>query len=485
MQDQTRLKSRFIKSVLAFSFSHTFGRIVNGLAFLILLTKLPPEEIGLVSMAAVFATILSAASEIGFEAALIQAPSLTRRQKTGVFWIGLGLAGAAYVAVFLTAPIISQFYQEPQLESLIRIYLLVLFLNAIKIVPYSMLVRELKFGRISLIESGSLLVASVLMVFLAFRGWGAWSLVIAELARMFCLLIGSQIGSFFVPGIRFSLSEVFPLIRFGFFATMSRILYNFYTNIDYLIVGKFFGSAAVGIYTVAYRVVFDTLKAGTGMINKVAYPTFTKLQKDLIRLRRYFFSIARMNLSVMGLFLVLAAFFADWVMLTLGYEKWMAAIPIIRLFCIIGWLRCIVPLIPQLLNALGRSQLNFYYSALCAVVMPPAFFLGARISLSGVVYAWLLIYPLVASLLLYYAVKYLALSVREFMVEFISSLKILVVVIPAILLVRILFSRIVIGPEFIFLLAALLVSLAIGIFCIFIFDKQVADEFLSRLRKRG
>ena len=78
---QDRLKSRFIKSVLAFSLSHTFGRIVNGLAFLILLKKLSPSEIGLVSIAAVFVVILSAASEIGFEAALIQAQTITKRHK--------------------------------------------------------------------------------------------------------------------------------------------------------------------------------------------------------------------------------------------------------------------------------------------------------------------------------------------------------------------------------------------------------------------
>ena len=482
---QDRLKSRFIKSVLAFSFSHTFGRLINGLAFLILLKKLSPSEIGLVSIAAVFVTILSAASEIGFEAALIQAPTITKRQKNGVFWIGLGLAGIAYAAVFWAAPFIAQFYQEPYLESLIRVYLLVLFAGAWKIVPYSLLVRDLKFGKISVIESGSMLISSVLMIFLAYRGMGVWSLVIAELVRMLCLLIGSQIGSPFMPGLQFSFKEVYPLIRFGFFATASRILYNLYTNIDYLIVGKFFGTAAVGIYTVAYRLVFDTLKAGTGMINKVAYPTFAKLQNDLIRLRRYFFSIARMNLSVLGLFLILAAFFSDWAMLSLGYEKWIAAVPIIRIFCIIGFLRCVAPLIPQLLNALGHFKLNFYYSTLCVMVMPPVFYIGAQISLLGVVYAWLIIYPLVALLLLYFALRYLELPIRTFMTEFTSSMKTFLVSIPTVFLIRVSFKKIVFGPETFFLLAALLISLAVGIFSIVFFDKKMADELLSRFKKKN
>jgi len=478
---QDRLKSTFIKSLLAFAFSQTFARIVNALAFIILLKILSPSEIGLVSIAAVFVTILSAAAELGFEAALVQAPDLSQRQKTGVFWIGLGLAGAAYMIVFFAAPVIAGFYQEPYLTSLIRVYLLILFVNALKIVPYSQLVRELKFGKISVIESLSMLAASILMIILAYHGFGAWSLVYAELARTFCILFGSELYAFFMPRLRFSLSEVAPLIRFGFFATASRILYNLYTNIDYLIVGKFFGTAVVGIYTLAYRLVFDTVKAGTGIINKVAYPTFAKLQKDPSRLQRYFFSIARMNLAVLGLFLIIAAVFSDWIMLSLGYEKWLAAVPIIRIFCIIGLLRCVIPLIPQLLNALGHSKLNFYYSALCAAVMPLVFYMGAQISLYSMVYAWILFYPMVASLLVYFAQKYLQLSVRDFWAEFHSSFKILLPTSPAVFLVRILFDRIDLGSRSLMLAAALLISISLGFLSIFFYDKKIAAEVTSRI----
>lgn len=481
---QDRLKTTFIKSVLAFALSSTFGRIINALAFIFLLKLLSPSEIGLVSIAAVFVTILSAAAELGFEAALVQAPSLSRRQQSGVFWLGLGLAGAAYLIVFLLAPVIAGFYQEPFLTALLRVYLLVLFINAFRIVPYSSLIRELKFGKISVLESLSLLIASLVMIFLAYRGWGAWSLVYAELARTGCLLIGSQVSAFFLPGMRFSLAETAPLIRFGFFATASRILYNLYTNSDYLIVGKFFGTASVGIYTLAYRLVFDTVKAGTGVINKVAYPTFAKLQDHSERLRRYFFSIARLNLAVLGLFLIVAAVFSDRIMQVLGYDKWLAAVPIIRMFCIIGLLRCVTPLIPQLLNALGHSKLNFYYSALCASVMPLAFYLGAQISLYGVVYAWLLIYPLVILLLIYFAQKYLRLSGRQFLTEFISSIKILLVSLAAVSLVRILFDRMSLGSKPFTLAVALVTSLAFGLLSIFFFDKKISAELRTRFRRR-
>ncbi|MBN1272210.1 MAG: lipopolysaccharide biosynthesis protein [Candidatus Aminicenantes bacterium] len=458
---------------------------MNGLALILLLKKLSPREIGLVSIAAVFVTVLGAVSEVGFEAALIQAETISKNQKNGVFWIGLFLSGLAFLSVFSAAPFIAHFYREPSLSPLLRVYLLVLFANALKIIPYSQMVRRLEFGKISVIESVSMVVSSVLMIFLAFKGMGAWSLVIAEITRVTGLFIGSQAGSFFVPGIKFSVKEVAPLFRFGFFATMSRIFYNLYINADYLIVGKFFGTAAVGIYTVAYRLVFDTLKAGTGVINKVAYPTFARLQKNLLRLKRAFFSIARMNLAGFGLFLVITALYSDWVMLVLGYEKWLPAVPIIRLFCIIGLLRCVIPLIPQLLNALGHSKLNFYYSALCAAVLPAAFFAGAQISIYGVVGAWLVFYPLVALQLFFFALKHLSLSWREFAGEFISSSKILLMTIPAVFLCRIFFKHVGDGWKILALAVSLLLSITVGMCCVFLFDKQIAKEFTRKIRKKG
>jgi teichuronic acid exporter len=491
------LKQKFIKSILYFSSSQAIGRIVHSLAFVVILKILSPTEIGLVSIAAVFITILSAISEVGLGVALVQAPKITERQKSGVFWTGVMLATISYAAVFSVAPVIARYYKEPYLESLIRVYMLVLIVNALKLVPYSLLVRDLKFGKISMIESASMVISSILMVVLALRGFGSWSLVLGELGRVICLLIGTQISMLCIPGVKFSFRDISPLLRFGSFATGSRILYNFYTNIDYLIVGKFFGISTVGIYTLAYRLVFDPLKAWTGMINQVAYPTFSKLQTAILRLRRYFFSTARMNLSVLGLFLVIVALFSDWVIISLGYEKWVSAVPMIRMFCIIGFLRCIFPLIPQLLNALGHSNLNLRYSALCAVSMPFAFYIGAQISIYGVVMAWIIVYPLMAALLIYYALKFLELSLGRFVSEFISSIKILLVFIPASFLVRMLFTRIISGisldlsifhyqlsPELLSVIIAVLISLILGIFCIIVFDKKAADAFLNTLRRK-
>ncbi len=492
------LKTRFVKSVLAFSSSQTLGRIVHSLAYVVLLKKLTPGEIGLVSMAAVFIAILGAVSEAGLGAALIQTPTLTDRQKTGVFWLGVMLAAFSYAALFSAAPWIARYFREPHLESLLRIYLLVLFANALKSVPYSLAVRDLKFGRISLVETASMLISSLLMVGLAFRGFGSWSLVYGELGRVICLFLGIQVSMSYVPGIRFSFRDISPLLRFGSFATGSRILYNFYTNIDYLMVGKFFGATAVGLYTLAYRLVFDPLKAGTGMINQVAYPTFAKLQRDLPRLRRYFFSMARMNLAVLGSFLVIAALFSDWIMLTLGYEEWIPAVPLIRCFCVIGFLRCVSPLIPQLLNALGHSKLNLTYSALCVAVMPLAFYAGARISLLGVAWAWIIVYPLVVSLLFYYALKFLELPIGKFVKEFVSSAKILLVFVPTALAVRWVFDGVISGilpdlsmaglrldAEFLGMLAAVLISTALGIIFLFIFDKPIVDELMKALKRKA
>ena len=141
--------------------------------------------------------------------------------------------------------------------------------------------------------------------------------------------------------------------------------------------------------------------------------------------------------------------------------------------------------------------MNLRYSALCALTMPLAFYIGAQISILGVVWAWIILYPLIASLLIYYALKFLDLSLGSFVREFMSSMKILLVFISSAFVVRVFFAKLITGisldfsifhyqfsPEFLSVFMAVLISFVLGIFCIIVFDKQAAHEILNALKRK-
>jgi O-antigen/teichoic acid export membrane protein len=391
------------------------SRGANAVALLVVFKLIAPADFGVASIVLAFYGVVQSVSELGLGAALVQAEGITRRQRHTLFWLSFGLALCVYAVVFTAAPWVAHFYENAALTPLLRVHGLVVLVIALGFVSRSRLVRDLSFGRLAIADNASLLLSAGLMVGLAYYGYGPWAIIGGELGNRAGQFIFYQLFAPYVPGRGAPFREVRGLVRFGFYATGSRLLYNLYVNADYLIVGKVFGEAAVGIYTLAYRVVADPVKALMSIINDVAFPSFSRLQQEPERLRRYFFAIARVSLSLVGTALIGIAVYAGWAFRAGGYEEWLGAIPLIYVLGGLGLIRCVSPLVPQLLNAVGRSDRNFAYSLVQSIVMPVAFVIGAQYGLMGVAWAWVLGYPLVVLLLFAFGARALALPLPTFL----------------------------------------------------------------------
>lgn len=205
-------------------------------------------------------------------------------------------------------------------------------------------------------------------------------------------------------------------------------MYNLYSNADYLIVGKVFGTYSVGIYTLAYRIVSDTVKLLTSNLNEVAYPAFSRLQAQVKRLRLYFFTLARGSMQLNSIVLILIALFIDEVLLAINFTEWLDAVPLIQLLTLSAVLRTVSPLVPQLLNAVGQARLNFFYSLSNSIIMPIAFYIGAQFSLLGVGWSWVIGYPIVVLLLFAFGSKFLEISLISFIRKAFSGFWVLLLV---------------------------------------------------------
>lgn len=405
--DDSSFSWQVIRSLLYSGLGTTISKALNVVALLVVLKLISTAAFGVASIVLALFTILRAVTELGLGKAIVQAKEISREEIDALFWISLAIATSFYLLLVAGAPVIAWFYGESQLTSLIRVFGLTIVLFPFYFVPKNLLTKEMKFGQIVFAENASLLASAVLMVALAYYGFGAWSIILGELA--------TRVGRFFLfhvfrpylPGFHFDWEEVKPLVSFGLYATGSRLLYNFYINADYLIVGKVFGAEAVGIYTLAYRIISDPVNTLAGTINDVTYPAFSKLQNQLERLRTYFYTIARASLAMIGLVLVIVAVYAGDLLVVGGYEKYLDAVPLIHVFALIGVLRCVSPIVPQLLNAMGQARLNFYYSLSNSILMPIAFLIGAQFSLMGMAWAWVIGYPIVVLLLFYFGARVL------------------------------------------------------------------------------
>ena len=425
---------RVASSVLVSAIGNAIGKGTAAIALFVMLGFMSSEELGTGQLVLSFLVIARAFTEASLGVALVQVRDATRDQIDSLFWLSLGITTGAYLLIAgAIAPLLAAAYPDfPDLASLVRVASLSFILFSLFFVSRSLMERDLQFGRLVATENGSLVVGSVVGIWLASSGYGAWSFVWMELAARGTQAVSTVAARFYRPRLHYSFAEIRGMFRFSLYASGSRILYNLYTYADYFVVARVFGKAATGIYTFAYRVVADPVKQLAMAINQVAYPAFARLQDDPQRLRRYFFAIARVSLSLIGSVLAVVVLFLPATLDALSnsaldeYGQYRAALPLVWTFAAVGLIQAVAPLIPQLLNAVGLSRLNFLYSLTCAVVLPVGFVIGAKYGLAGVATAWAIGYPLVVLVLLYFGAQAMGLPAWHMAKTFLG----LVVVIP-------------------------------------------------------
>jgi O-antigen/teichoic acid export membrane protein len=422
---------RVAGSFLYSGVGNAISKVINAGALLYTLKLVTPEDLGLASIVLAILAILSAVTELGLGVALVQAEKPTRDQTDSLFWLSLVVSGGFYLLLFAAAPLVTWFYDEARLTSLLRVQSLTILIFSLYFVSRTRMERDLQFGRLAIVDNLALLFASATMVVLAYKGCGVWAFIIAELAQRTSQGILYQFCRPFVPRLRFNFSEIRNMVGFGLYASGSRLLYNFYINVDYLIVGKVFSGEILGIYTLAYRVVSDPVRALATIVNQVAYPAFARLQSQMDRLRKYFFTVARMSMTLIGNVLLVVVIFFEPILRLLDYHQWMGAVPLVYVFAALGVIRSVAPLVPQLLNAVGRARQNFFYSLACSMLMPIAFLVGSRFGVTGVAVGWLIAYPIVVTILFHFGARAVEMEFFAFLPRIFAGL---VVVVPVALI---------------------------------------------------
>ena len=253
VNNKVSFSTRVIRSFLYSGVGNTITKLINVVGLFFVLKLISPDEFGIASIVIAIFAIIQAFTEMGLGASIVQAEKLSKRELSSLFWISIGITTIIYSFIFFTAPLAANFYEQSSLKSLIRINGIVVVIFTFYFISYNMLKREMKFKEIAIIDNVSLLVSSIIMVALAYFNFGAWSIIIAEISYRFGQLMYTQYFYPFWPKLEFNWNEIQPKVEFGLYATGSRLLYNLYSNADYLIVGKIFGSTSVGIYSFAYN----------------------------------------------------------------------------------------------------------------------------------------------------------------------------------------------------------------------------------------
>lgn len=351
------LKKQAVSGMI-WTYSQQFGsQILTFIVSIILARVLMPEEFGLIGMLAIFIGIGTTLFDGGLTNSLIRCNDLDEEDYATVFYFNFGCSIIIYVLLFFCAPFIAQFYKQPILTSITRVYGLTFIISAFGTVQNTILTKELQFKKQTIITFPAILISGALGVGLAYMGFGVWSLVYSALANSFLISLFLWLSSGWYPKLLFNKVKFHKHFHYGYKLTLSGILDIIFTNIYQIVIGKFYSVALVGYYTRANSLMMLPVGNISGALNKVIFPVFSKVQNDIPRLRKVYKQVMQLVLFIITPLMVILIVLAKPLTIFLFTEKWLAMVPILQIICISGVLYPIHLYNLIVLQVKGRSDL--------------------------------------------------------------------------------------------------------------------------------
>jgi len=353
----TSLKSIATKGIIwsaVDKFAVQFGQFVVSI---LLARILMPEDFGLIGMLTIFIVLSQTFIESGLGIGLIQRQDSTDIDFSTVFVFNLGVSSCFYLLLFFTSPLISTFFNQPQLTDLIRVLGLNLLIIALAIVQRTKLTIAIDFKSIAKSNVIGMVVGGVFGVIAARNGYGVWALVIQTLLGSLATSVSLWVFSNWSPSFAFSKKSFKLLFGYGSKLLIAGLYAQILNNVYNICLGKFYPTASLGYYTKAKS--FADLSAGTvvSVIQQVTFPILTSVQDDRAKLVSIYSRLIRMSAFFIIPLMTLIALLAKPIVILLLTEKWVSLIPLLQWMVFARIFFPMSALNMNLLNAVGRSDL--------------------------------------------------------------------------------------------------------------------------------
>jgi O-antigen/teichoic acid export membrane protein len=392
------------------------GKQVGSILALFFLARLlDPKDFGLVSLAWVFLYFILQIQETGLGSALIYRRKDVEAAAASVLLYAPFLSLVGYIVVFAVAPLAGHFFHASNLVGVLRVMALVLVFRGLGIVPGAILERRLDFRSRTIAETAATFVQIGVMLGLAVAGLGVWSLVLGTVVGE-----GTQSALYWLlapwrPSLRRSSRKILlELIRYGRFIGATNILNVVGNTIDNVVVGRLLGTAVVGLYSVAFRLANFPNSVIGYVVGRTMFSVYSMLQDDLDALRHaYVRNLQRIALLALPASVGLAIAAKPVVAALLG-EKWLGAVPALRILAVYGGIKPFGGVSAEALKGLGKPHVNLVLEMVyLAVVFPALLLLTPGFGLRGAATAMLIAVTVVVVPILAIAARQMNLSLGE------------------------------------------------------------------------
>ena len=362
------LKDKTAKGLFWGGVSNGVQQLLNLFFGIFLARLLTPADYGMVGMLTVFSALASILQEGGFISALTNRKKTEHKDYNAVFWFSLLMGITLYILLYISAPLIADFYAQPELTDLARLSFLGFLISSTNVAPRAFLFKHLKTKENAIISFLSLTISGITGITLAANGFAYWGIAIQSITYTLSMTIFSYYFSGWCPSWKVDFTPIKEMIGYSSKLIVTHTFHIINANLFSVLLGKFYTEKEVGYFNQANK--WNTMGYTTinGMITSVAQPVLASISEDksyqLKALRKMLRFTAFVSFPAMfGLSLTAPE------LITLAItDKWLPSAQMMQILCIGGAFLPISNLFSQLLLSRGHSSTYMWCTILLSLL---------------------------------------------------------------------------------------------------------------------
>ena len=456
--------------------------VTNGIQFVltvVLARLLSPDDYGIIAMPTIFLAIAQVLIDSGFANALIRKPDLNEKDLSTAFYFNVIVGLGAYLILFISSPLIADFFNTPILSNLLKVAALVVFLNSLGIVQQAVLTKIMDFKSQAIISAISTFVSGALGVWMAYSGYGVWSLVSQQVSAALLRVVLLWLYGKWKPIWAWSQSSFMYLWNFGSKVIVIGLMDTIYNNVYAFVIGKKYTADDLGYFTRAQHFADLPIANINGIVQKVTLPLLSEIQEDNTRLSAIYLKLIEMtSLLIIPLMFGLASMGPPLVISLLGKE-WEGCVLLFQILCIARFWTPFNALNINLLQVKGRTdlllKLELAKKGVITIILGLTFYRGVIFLVGGFAVCTFIAFMINT----FYTKRLIGVSLLKQLQAILPAVSISIVMMIVILLVNMVMTNV-----YLMLLVDSLLCLIIYSLLVFFFRRKTLKELYSLMIKR-
>lgn len=391
---ETSLKDKTINGVAWETTNKVISFAVHFVVSIILARLLSPDDYGLIGIIMIFITIADCITISGFFSSLIQKKDANADDYNTMFISNMVSSSVLYLVLFFGAPLISHFFERPELVNLIRVQSTVLIISAFALVQRARFLKNMDFKTPTKITIISSIFSGVFGITLAFCGFGVWALVYSNVASSILSTILNCVFSHWMPKIHFSLKSFKELFGYGWKILIAELFDTIWMQLNQMVVGKYYSPATLGQYSRGKGFVDLFATNIYNVTRSVTFSALSQIQDEKDRTRMAFRKMIKLLIFATAICCFGVAAVGKSMVLVLIGEKWLPSVAFLQILCFGSLLYPINATNMNLLKSQGRSDLYLILSIIRRILELGPIFIGIFVDIywmviGGVITNWI------------------------------------------------------------------------------------------------